>query len=178
MNSRKICLFAFALVFACSYICPAYSVQKTQPQTTKSAVITVPAGEVIHSVLTTPINSKNAMQGHIVTLVLSEDFYYNGKMILPADSVVSGTVISVKKAQDESASDRVLLRFNQIVTPYGIQIPIFALLQTGDKSGFLNGNHEYFGSDDGRVIVDVGTPFSLLLNQPITVNPEVYNSNY
>ena len=179
MYKRCAIKIAFLIIFLGGLLTvPVYAVQKQAPQTSKNPVITVPAGEIINSVLTSPVNSNFLLQGHTVSLVVTEDFYYNSSLVIPADSMIYGNVISVNKTSNSDSADKIFIRFTQIVTPSGIQIPIAALMQSGDNSGVLFGNDTRFGSGDGHIVVSVGTPFALYLTQPITVNQEVYNSNY
>ena len=79
------------------------------------------------------------MLGQTVNLALSSDFYYNGNLIAPAGSSVVGTVLEVSKAKHGSMNGKLMLRFTQIVTPYGVQIPISAVIKTDDNSGVLVG---------------------------------------
>ena len=144
---------------------------------TKGAVITVPEGQVLRAIVTTPLSSNCLSLGQNVTMVLGEDFYYNNKLVAPVDSVVFGSVIKVSKASKNSDGE-LLLRFTRITTPYGIQVPISAIIKNSSKIGNLSGEHETSESNGGDVDIPVNTPVDLVLIQPITVNPEVYNPNY
>ena len=124
---------------------------------------------------------------------------------------------------------KLLVRFTQITTPYGIQIPISAVIKTDDNTGVLVGGtkidvtKEYtkdltigagagalsgvvFGALAGgsvgkgaalgtavgaggglvKSIIDKGNDveipanasIELMLTQPITVNPALYQNNY
>lgn len=108
-------------------------------QTLKGSVVTVPAGQNISAVVTTPISSANLTTGESVTLALGSDFYYNGNLIAPAGSSITGTAIEVSKAKHGSMNGKLLVRFTQITTPYGIQIPISAVIKTNDNTGVLVG---------------------------------------
>ena len=70
---------------------------------------------------------------------MGSDFYYDGNLIAPAGSSVTGTVLEVSKAKHGSMNGKLLIRFTQIITPYGIQIPISAVIKTDDNSGVLVG---------------------------------------
>lgn len=70
---------------------------------------------------------------------MGSDFYYNGNLIAPAGSAVTGQVLEVSKAKHGSMNGKLMLRFTQIVTPYGIQIPISAVIKTDDNTGRLIG---------------------------------------
>ena len=195
--------------------------------TLKGSVVTVPAGQNISVVVTTPISSANITTGQNVSLALGSDFYYNGNLIAPAGSSVTGTAIEASKAKHGSLNGKLLLRFTQITTPYGVQIPISAVIKTTDNTGVLIGGtkadvaKEYgkdvaIGASAGAlagVIIsplaggnvgkgtalatavgagggvvksiwdkgyDVEIPANsavqLVLTQPITVNPAIYNN--
>jgi len=107
--------------------------------TLKGSVVTVPAGQTFRSVTTMPLSSAMLTLGQPVTLALGSDFYYNGNLIAPAGSSVTGTVLEVSKAKHGSMNGKLFLRFNQIITPYGIQIPISAVIRTDDNTGVLIG---------------------------------------
>lgn len=107
--------------------------------TLKGRVVTVPAGEAFSAVVTTPLNSSTLTLGQSVSMALGSDFYYNGNLIAPAGSSVTGNVLEVSRAKHGSMNGKLSVRFTQIVTPYGIQIPISAVIKTEDNSGVLIG---------------------------------------
>ncbi len=144
---------------------------------TKSAVVTIPEGQIIRTIVTTPLTSNHLSLGQNVTMVLGEDFYYNNKLVAPMDSVVYGSVIKVSKATAEEEG-KLLLRFTRITTPYGIQVPVSAIVKNSNKIGILSGFDNEFATASKDVDIPVTTPVDLILIQPITVNPEIYNTNY
>ena len=113
--------------------------QYPQNNTLKGRVVTVPSGQSIPAVTTVPLSSANAYQGQVVSVALAQDFYYNGSMIAPAGSSVVGNVVEVVHAKHGSLNGKLCIRFNQIVTPHGFQIPISAIIKTDDHSGVLVG---------------------------------------
>lgn len=198
-------------------------------QTLKGRVVTVPAGQSFQAVVTTPLNSANLTTGQSVSIALGSDFYYNGNLIAPAGSSVTGTVLEVSKAKHGSMNGKLMLRFTQIVTPYGIQIPISAVIKTNDNTGVLVGGTKMdvakdygkdlavgagagalagviisplAGGDIGKgtalatavgaggglvksiwdkgndVEIPANSAIQLVLTQPITVNPSMFNTNY
>ncbi len=210
---------------------PAYYNQPrmTGNGTLKGSVVTVPAGQQVSAVVTTPLSSETLTLGQNVTLALGSDFYYNNNLIAPAGSSVTGTVLEVSKAKRGSMNGKLTLRFTQIVTPYGIQIPISAVIKTDDNSGTLIGGTKLdvtkdyakdltvgagagavsgvvfgalAGGDIGKgaalgtavgaggglvkslwdkgdnVEIPANSRIELVLTQPITVNPAIYNTNY
>lgn len=113
--------------------------QYPQNNTLKGRVVTVPAGQSIPTVTTAPISSANSYLGQVVSVALASDFYYNGTLIAPAGSSVMGSVVEVTHAKHGSLNGKLCIRFTQIVTPHGFQIPISAIIKTSDNSGVLVG---------------------------------------
>jgi hypothetical protein len=118
------------------------NVQQTQyPQNNvlQGNVVMVPAGTPMKANVTTPLSSAYLQTGQNVVLSLNEDFYYNGKVVAPAGSTVSGTVVEASKAKRGSMNGKLCIRFNAVTTPYGTQFPITAVIRTDDSSGVLVG---------------------------------------
>ena len=127
-------------------VAPTYN-QNLYPQenynlnnnTLKGRIVTVPAGQEFRAVLTTPISSQTAILGQTVTMALNSDFYFNGNLIAQKGSTVSGTVIEVSKAKHGSLNGKLTVRFTNIMTPTGQNIPISAVIKTEDGTGTLIG---------------------------------------
>ncbi|MBR2429977.1 hypothetical protein IKB17_00750 [bacterium] len=117
--------------------------QYAQNNPLQGNVTMVPAGETTNAVLTTPLSSETCVQGQTVSLVLEDDFYYGNSLIAPAGSSVYGNVIEVSKAKRGGINGKLCVRFNQIYTPYGTQIPISAVIKTNDSSGVLQGGTKF-----------------------------------
>lgn len=125
---------------------PTYSGQYYQQplqyprnNTLQGNVVMVPAGETVKGVLTSPISSEYTTTGQTVSLALNSDFYYADRVIAPAGSTIYGTVIESSRAKRGSINGKLCIRFTQIYTPYGTQIPISAVIKTDDLSGVLVG---------------------------------------
>lgn len=106
-------------------------------------VVMVPAGTSIPAMLTSPISSATLKTGENISILLNSDFYYNNKLIAPAGSNIVGTVIEASKAKRGSMNGKLSIRFTQIYTPYGTQIPISAVIKTDDSSGVLIGGTKF-----------------------------------
>ena len=113
--------------------------QYAKNNTLSGSVVMVPAGATVKAVLTAPLSSAYTSAGQTVTMALNNDFYYDGKLIAEAGSTVYGTVIESSKAKRGSINGKLCVRFTQIYTPYGTQIPISAVIKTDDSSGVLVG---------------------------------------
>lgn len=125
---------------------PNYNIQyQQQPlqyaknNTLQGNVVMVPAGANIKAMLTSPLSSEYTTAGQTVALAINNDFYYDGKIIAPAGSTIYGTVIEASKAKRGGINGKLCVRFTQIYTPYGTQIPISAVIRTEDSTGVLIG---------------------------------------
>lgn len=113
--------------------------QYPQNNTLQGNVVMVPAGTSINAMLTAPLSSQYNSTGQTVSLALNNDFYYGERLIAPAGSTIYGTIIEASKAKRGGINGKVCVRFSQIFTPYGTQIPISAVFKTLDSSGILVG---------------------------------------
>ena len=150
MCSMNICFAASNFSYQSTQTQPVYNSQYVQQPMQYSSsqplhgnVVMVPAGSSLPAMLTAPISSASASAGQSVSLVLNSDYYYNNKLIAPAGSTVSGTVIEASKAKRGSMNGKLCIRFTQIYTPYGTQIPISAVIKTDDNTGVQG---SYFGN--------------------------------
>lgn len=132
---------------------------KLNNNTLRGSVITVPAGQSFKAVLMAPISSETAYTGQNISLALGSDFYYNGKIIAPAGSSVTGTVIEVSKAKHGTVNGKLTLRFTHIITPTGLNIPISAVVKTDDNTGTLVGgtNMEVAGEYAKDIAIGAGS---------------------
>lgn len=112
---------------------------KIKDNTLKGSVVAVPAGQTFKARFTEPVDSSTAATGQTITMVLGTDYSYNGKVIAPAGSSVKGSVIEVSSAKHGSLNGKLAIRFTQITTPSGQEIPISAIIKTDDYTGVLVG---------------------------------------
>lgn len=107
--------------------------------TLRGSVVTVPAGQNFKAVVTSPISSATMYRGQTFSVILGTDFYYNGLKIAPAGSTITGMVLDAAKAKHGSMNGKLSIRFTNIITPSGNQIPISAVIKTSDNTGVLVG---------------------------------------
>jgi len=108
-------------------------------KTLKGRVVTVPSGQIMNVISTAPLSSQNAYLGQVYSVTLASDLYSNGSLIAPAGSAVMGSVVEVTHAKHGSLNGKLSIRFSQINTPNGSQIPISAIIKTNDNTGVLVG---------------------------------------
>ncbi len=106
----------------------------------------IPAGTVIPLRLESSINSIASSIGDQFNASLTSDIIINDKIVLPAGTIVRGTIGKLQKAGMLVREAKVLLIFDHIVTPVGKQVPIYSYL-TGSPSinyeGFITGGTSY-----------------------------------
>ncbi len=114
----------------------AYAEQFTPLQ---GKIIYVPSGTTFPATATMELSSESLELGQSVCIALSQDFYYNNTLIAPIGSSVNGTVIQVKKAGRAGVNGQLMVKFTNIITPYGQMIPISGKVQTDDGTGLIKG---------------------------------------
>jgi len=102
-------------------------------------VVTIPAGTPISAVTTSEISSEYITVGDTISFVLPTDFYYNGALVLPANSVIEGNAVIAEKAGLAGKNGKLKIRFTNAITPNGQRVPISGKLMTEDGSGILTG---------------------------------------
>lgn len=156
-DMKKFIIIAALLITNCAFADTNYTLgQPINNTTLKGSVVTVPAGETFKAVVTAPISSETAVIGQNVTMALGSDYIYNGNRIAPAGSTIYGTVIEVSKAKHGSLNGKLTIRFTQIITPTGVNIPISAVVRTNDNTGTLIGGTKLDVTKDYAKDVAVG----------------------
>jgi hypothetical protein len=110
-----------------------------QLQPLKGQIVVVPSGTAIPACASMEISSETLQLWQNVTLALSNDFYYNNNLVAPLGSSINGTVINVKKAGRAGINGQILVKFTNIITPYGQMIPISGVIQTDAGNGLIKG---------------------------------------
>ena len=110
--------------------------------------ISIPAGTTMNLELMEPVSTKIGNVGDEFSAMLKEDKIVNGKIALPAGSIIRGTISKITPAKRLSRSAILYLNFDHVVTPTGRQIPLNAGLYnyteiTLDGGIYQNGNYGY-----------------------------------
>ncbi len=131
------CILCFSTSYAASNY--SYDVSNKQYNSLKGNVVFIPMGTKTSAVLSQALNSQTSSEGMSVFATLDKDFIYNSTKIAPAGSSVSGTIVKCKKAGIGNRNGQIQIRFTNIRTPQGYNIPISATVATTDGSGILKG---------------------------------------
>jgi hypothetical protein len=106
----------------------------------KGRVVVVPAGTMIRGATANrTLSSKNLRTGDRVSLMLNAPYYYGNAMVLPAGTNISGTVVSATAAGRAEKNGKLMIVFNQAMTPSGQQVGFSGKIATEDGSGMLKG---------------------------------------
>lgn len=93
--------------------------KKQNSNTYKGYVANVESGTKINVYLQSAINTSSAVEGDRIIAVLTEDLTYNGYVIAPQGSLVYGILTKARHATYGSRNGKVIIDFNQLVTPEG-----------------------------------------------------------
>jgi len=97
---------------------------KQDNSTLSGYVAQIQKGTKFDVYLQNPINTSTASVGDKVIAVLTNDWTYNGYTIAPQGSLVYGELTLAHPAQYGSRNGRVVIKFNQLVTPTGTTLNI------------------------------------------------------
>lgn len=110
--------------------------------------IRIPAGTTMKLELLDNVSSRTCDMGDEFSAMLKEDKIVDGKIALPAGSVIRGTINKIVPSKRLSRSAIVYFNFEHVVTPTGKQIPLTAGLYeygelTLDGGVYSGGNYGY-----------------------------------
>lgn len=91
--------------------------QNTQLSVYKGYVAQLASGTKIQAYLQNAINTATAAKGDQIVAVLTNPLTYNGLEVFPQGSLVYGTLSKARAASYGSRNGRVVINFNQLVTP-------------------------------------------------------------
>ena len=127
-----------------------------QMQPLQGKVVVIPSGASIPATATMELSSETLALGQNVCVGLSNNFYYNNTLVAPLGSTINGTVIQVKKAGRAGINGQLMVKFTNIVTPYGQMIPISGKLQTDDGTGLIKGGTKMDSAKEYAKDIGVG----------------------
>jgi hypothetical protein len=78
-----------------------------------------PAGSLVHAVLLTPLNSATTAKSSDVEAQLSQPLVDQGRLILPAGTLLRGSVLQVRPARRLHRNGQLRIAFREVVLPNG-----------------------------------------------------------
>ncbi|MGH9760468.1 MAG: hypothetical protein ACREAC_06455, partial [Blastocatellia bacterium] len=95
---------------------------------------TVPDGTVINVKMDSTLNSRDSHAGDKFTATVTIPVYINGRVVIPAGSVIEGRVTQVTPAKRMSKSGTIAVDFDDIVLPNGARQQLVGSLTAADPS--------------------------------------------
>lgn len=93
----------------------------------------IPSGTAVPIKIGTAINTISSSVGDQFYATLTNDIKVDNTVVLPAGSVIRGTIGQVKRSRLLSSGGQILLMFDHVVTPVGKQIPVYAYIKDNDN---------------------------------------------
>lgn len=131
--------------------------------TLKGNVTYVPVGTTTSAILSQALDSKTCTKGMSVYAILDKDFKYNNIKVASAGSTLNGTVVKCKKAGIGNRNGQIEIRFTNIRTPEGYNIPVSGVIATTDGSGVLKGGATKDSAKDYGKNVAIGAAGGAIL---------------
>lgn len=105
----------------------------------------IPAGAVFRLEFLQPISTFSAGIGDSFTAVIRQDKSLDSTVVLPAGSIVRGSISKIKTAKYFSRGAMLYLDFDHVVTPTGRQIPLDFAIAKFDKIYYDGGLYKNLG---------------------------------
>jgi len=169
-------LFAFSMpAFSNGMFQPYQTINPYSPSkvSLEENVVLIPAGTEIPVVTVSEIDADFLILGQTVSVMLGNDYYYDGKFVAPIGSTISGTVVKIETTEDKDKKLAPVIKFTNMRSPYGQTIPLSAKFKPElltyvynvDKSK----NHDTLNKAD-NLIIPANTSMVIELEQPVTIN--------
>ena len=105
--------------------------------TLKASITTIPSGTTMLTSVNTSASSASSQIGDPVSVTLSNDVIVNGMSVLPAGTIVQGSVVKVLAGRRLNRYGQLQLRFTRAETPDGHVYPLSAKIVTDDNTGII-----------------------------------------
>jgi hypothetical protein len=154
MNQKLITLIAICAFLIGAVSVKAESTSVVKPVANKKMMKIdiqskrIPAGTKISVRMETPLNTIGSNAGDQFNSTIIQDIKSGNDIILPAGTMIRGTVGDVKRAALLSTGAEMVLYFDHVVTPIGKQIPVYAVLTNIDNltlGGGISSGSSYSG---------------------------------
>ena len=140
MGFKKIILTIFLLISFCTT--PVLAAYQVDARTER-----IPAGTVMKLKFQDMVSTISSVSGDQFNATLAEDVIVKDTVVLPAGTILRGTVKKVKHTGIAKRPGMVVLSFDHVVTPMGRQIPIVVRLVNFNnltKDGAVSGGGNYY----------------------------------
>ncbi len=105
-----------------------FGTEPLTPQLASSIGTTLPDGSVVAARLVTPLSSATAHQGDDVEAIVSRPLFDGDRLVVPAGSILKGTVIQAHAARRMGRNGELHPDFRELVLPEGVEKKVEASL--------------------------------------------------
>ena len=149
----------------------SYTVTNQQDPNLRANITAIPKGTTLMIRMDQPVNSESSKMGDPISATVEADVFLDNRLVVPAGSIVYGSVSSVRHTGRVGQHGQLEMRFDALRTPDGMTTPIQAHVVTTDNTGIIKGNTEQarvlqtFGIAAGGTATGtlLGTAFGSLL---------------
>jgi hypothetical protein len=118
----------------------AETARRTPPTAARPDGVVVASGTRILMRLTNPVNTKRTVAGDRVYLQTAVPIFVDGRLVIPRDSYVTGTVTEAQRAGRIKGKSALNLRFESVTLPNGTTKDFRARADSVDSQGNLDRN--------------------------------------
>lgn len=122
---------------------------KSAPTPAPVTSIEVPSGQEISVAIQQDIGSRISQEGDNFAVLTTEDFYYQGKLILPKGSPGYGKITHIKRAGMWHAGGELNFTITRLVNPQGHDLQVSTTGPTADA----NKDSEHNGNEFGQYLM-------------------------
>lgn len=105
----------------------------------------IPAGTIFSLEFLQPINTFSGYEGDYFTATIKNELSTESNIIIPAGSIVRGSIAKVNTAKRFSRGAKLYLDFDHVVTPNGRQIPLDMAVFSYDNIYYDGGLYKNLG---------------------------------
>ena len=138
---KNIKLFVISIMAFCLTISTVFAAPLKADAKTKR----IPAGSMFQLEFLQPVSTFSGSEGDSFVAMLKNEQVSESSVILPAGTVVRGSISEVKTAKFFSRGAKLYLDFDHVVTPTGRQIPLEMAVAQYDKIYYDGGLYKNLG---------------------------------
>ena len=138
---KNIKLFVISIMAFCLTISTVFAAPLKADAKTKR----IPAGSMFQLEFLQPVSTFSGSEGDSFVAMLKNEQVAESSVILPAGTVVRGSISEVKTAKFFSRGAKLYLDFDHVVTPTGRQIPLEMAVAQYDKIYYDGGLYKNLG---------------------------------
>ena len=135
-NKIIVAIVVFTLTFGAVFAGPYNATAKTKR---------IPAGTTFQLEFLQPVSTFSGSSGDSFVATILNEQVADSSVVLPAGTVVRGSVFDIKTAKRFSRGAKLYLDFDHVVTPTGRQIPLDMAVAQFDKIYFDGGLYKNLG---------------------------------